>query len=318
MLKTCKDFIFYLVGRISATKTTEAAAAIGYYTIVSFFPIVLFLIAFNSNILDSPEKQVEVQTQILDFVKVYFPNSREIINEEIIMENIKNLSGSSGTVSLIGSIMLLWSATLVLAGFSQNINQAWTSSKCRHFLMDRLIGVAMIGVMILFIITIQLSNTFMEVLPTLFPNFLEPLFSEMGSLHRFIIKYLPQLAMLVSLLLLYKYVPTAYVRWRESFSGTLITLLLLRLLRFFFVQYLEMAGKANYSIVYGSLGAVVAFMLWIYLATCVILIGGHFSAAIAKFTRPGAFVAPERRRNNCCPEIFVEEKKEDSTNAQSV
>jgi membrane protein len=314
MLKTCKDFIFYLVERISATKATEAAAAIGYYTIVSFFPIVLFLIAFHSTILDNPEKQVQVQDQILDFVKVYFPNSREIINEEIIMENIKNLSGSSGTVSLIGSIMLLWSATLVLAGFAQNINQAWTSSKCRHFLMDRLIGVGMMGVMVVFIVSIQLTNTFVEVLPTLFPNFLEPLFSEMSSLHKFVINYLPQLAMLVSLLLLYKYVPTVYVRWREAFSGTVVTLLLLRLLRFFFVLYLEMAGKANYSVVYGSLGAVVAFMLWIYLATCVILIGGHFSAAIAKFTRPDDFIAPERRKNTCCPEVFT---NGDSTSVRS-
>ena len=105
--------------------------------------------------------------------------------------------------------------------------------------------------------------------------------------------------MFISLMLLYKYIPTVYVRWREALAGTVASLLLLRLLRLIFVWYLEMAGKANYSVVYGSLGAVVAFMLWIYLATCVVLIGAHVSAAIAKFTRPQDLVIPERRKGKC-------------------
>lgn len=299
MAKKFKTFIFYLIDRILAAKATEAAAAIGYYAIMSFFPIVLFLIAFHSSLLEDPAKQVEVQNHILKFVRVYFPNSREIINENIIMENIKNLSDSSGAVSVVGSVMLLWTATLVLAGLAQNINLAWTSAVCRHFLMDRLIGVFMMGTMIVFIIFIQVTNTVIELLPGLFPHFLEPILSEMTSLHRFVINYLPQLAMFISLMLLYKYIPTVYVRWREALAGTVASLLLLRLLRLIFVWYLEMAGKANYSVVYGSLGAVVAFMLWIYLATCVVLIGAHVSAAIAKFTRPQDLVIPERRKGKC-------------------
>lgn len=304
MKKTIKNFILYLIDRIMVTKATEAAAAIGYYSIMSFFPIILFLIAFHSNLLDNPEKQIEVQGQIFNFVRVYFPNSREIINEKIIMENIKNLSDSSGTVSLVGSIMLLWSGTLVLAGFAQNINQAWTSARCRNFLMDRFIGVIMIGVMVLFIMGIQLSNTIIELLPTLFPEFMEPIFSEMTALHKFFVNYLPQMAMFASLLLIYKYIPTVYVRWREALSGTVATLIMLRLLRLVFVWYLEMAGKANYSVVYGSLGAVVGFMLWIYFATCVILIGGHVSSAIAKFTRPEDMVLPERRKKKLCQSVL--------------
>lgn len=305
MAKKFKKFILYLIDRIIATKATEAAAAIGYYAIMSFFPIILFLIAFHSNLLENPTKQVEVQEHILKFVRVYFPNSREIINETIIMENIKNLSDKSGTVSVVGTVMLLWTATLVLAGLAQNINLAWTSAVCRHFLMDRLIGVFMMAIMIVFIISIQLTNTIIDILPSLFPHFLEPMLAEMTSLHRFVINYLPQLAMFISLILLYKYIPTVYVRWRESLSGTVSTLVMLRLLRLVFVWYLEMAGKANYSVVYGSLGAVVAFMLWIYFATCVVLIGAHVSAAIAKFTRPHDFVLPERRKKHKCETVTI-------------
>jgi membrane protein len=78
------------------------------------------------------------------------------------------------------------------------------------------------------------------------------------------------------------------VRWRESAAGTVFAFLALQLTRRGFVWYLSF-GTDSYSLIYGSLGAVVAFMLWTYLSSCIVLVGGHVSAAFAMFFRP----APE-------------------------
>lgn len=54
-------FVKHIFNRVVETKVTEAAAAIAYYAILSFFPLILFLIAFSSSFLQS----AEVQGQIL-------------------------------------------------------------------------------------------------------------------------------------------------------------------------------------------------------------------------------------------------------------
>lgn len=274
-MRTILNFLIHIYDRVCDTRVTEAAAAIAYYAILSFFPLILFLIAFNSSFLQS----AEVQGQILKFVDEYLPGS-----ENIVVGNIQHLINASGAVGLMGTAVLLWSATLVFAGFAQNINMAWISAESRHFLIDRLIGLMMIGIMVIFLILTLIMNTLVDVLPRLFPDYLGPVFADMTRLHHFLIDYLPVSTMFGLLLLLYKYVPSVIVRWRESAVGTLFSLLALQLTRHGFVWYLSF-GTDSYSLIYGSLGAVVAFMLWIYLSSCIILIGGHVSAAVATFFR---------------------------------
>lgn len=281
-MRTVINFVIHLFDRICDTKVTEAAAAIAYYAILSFFPLILFLIAFNSSFLQS----IEVQGQILKFAEEYLPGS-----ETIVLGNIQHLINASGAVGLAGTAVLLWSATLVFAGFAQNINMAWTTAESRHFLIDRLIGLMMIGIMVIFLILTMIMNTLVDVLPRLFPDYLGPIFADMTRLHHFLLDYLPLTTMFGLLLLLYKYVPGVVVHWYESAAGTIFAVLALQLTRRGFVWYLSF-GTDSYSLVYGSLGAVVAFMLWIYLSSCIILIGGHVSAATAMFFRPAEPVLP--------------------------
>ncbi|EKD83192.1 MAG: hypothetical protein ACD_39C00829G0001 [uncultured bacterium] len=270
------NFVKHVFDRVVTTRVTEAAAAIAYYAILSFFPLILFLIAFSSSFLQS----IEVQSQILKFAEEYMPGS-----ESLVAGNIQHLIRASGAVGLLGTAMLLWSATLVFAGFAQNINAAWTAAESRHFLIDRLIGLMMIGILVIFLILSLIINTLLDVLPRIFPTYLDTLFAEMTRFNHTLIAYLPQVTIFVLLLMLYKYIPSPLVRWSESLAGTVFSLLALHLTKRGFIWYLSF-GTDSYSLIYGSLGAVVAFMLWIYLSSCIILIGGHVSAAVALFFRP--------------------------------
>ncbi len=84
---------------------------------------------------------------------------------------------------------------------------------------------------------------------------------------------------------MYRYVPNVKVRWRESLGGAIFAVLALELTKKVFIWYLSL-GTSSYQLIYGSLGAVVAFMLWIYISSFIILLGGHVCAAIATQFRP--------------------------------
>ena len=275
MLKTLKEFFKYIIDRVCETKVTEAAAAIAYYAILSFFPLILLLIALNTAFIQS----TEAQTQLLQWVQDYLPSS-----EQIIMANIQHLIKASETVGYVGTIMLIWSATLVFAGFAQNINMAWTAASTRHFLMDRLIGLITISAIILFLILIMLVTAAADALPRLYPSLFSALILKANRFQHLFIQFLPVLTIFTLLILFYKYIPNCKVLWREAIVASSFSGIAMLITKSLFVWYITQ-GPNSYSLVYGSLGTVVAFMLWIYLSSCIILIGGHISAAYAKFFR---------------------------------
>ncbi|MGM0599428.1 MAG: YihY/virulence factor BrkB family protein [Candidatus Rifleibacteriota bacterium] len=276
LLKKIWEFLQHIYNRISETRVLEAAAAIAYYAIFSFFPLVLFIVAFNASFLKSPE----VQAQILKFADSYLPGS-----EGMVQANITHLIQASGTVGILGTIVLLWSATLVFAGFSQNINLAWTHAESRHFLTERLIGLMMIGMVIIFLILILIFNTLIDILPKFFPNMVGHYLNTMSGLNHLLIDYLPFLTIFCLFVVVYRYVPNVKVLWREAFVGAFFAAVALELTKTGFVWYLSL-GTSSYQVIYGSLGAVVAFMLWIYISASIILIGGHLCAATAHYIRP--------------------------------
>jgi len=82
------------------------------------------------------------------------------------------------------------------------------------------------------------------------------------------------------LLGLYRWVPSALVRWPEATVGALVATGAMEVTTRGFSWYLR-SGLARYELIYGSLGAVVALLLWIYLNSLILLFGAHLSAAVA-------------------------------------
>jgi membrane protein len=77
--------------------------------------------------------------------------------------------------------------------------------------------------------------------------------------------------MALMFLLLYRFSPMCGVAWREVWLGAVIAALVWEMVRSGFAIYVTYF--ANYSSTYGSLGALMAFLFWLYLAHMIILFG---------------------------------------------
>jgi membrane protein len=85
---------------------------------------------------------------------------------------------------------------------------------------------------------------------------------------------------------LYRWLPNTEVLWSEATWGSLIASAGTFMATSIFSWYLgSRSGLTNYNLVYGSLGAIVALMFWIYLLSYIILFGAHLSSSIAYYTR---------------------------------
>ncbi len=251
---------------------SEAAASITFYAIFSLFPFLLALIVGGSFVLQSEQ----VQQWVLETVAEILP-----VAERLIERNIHAVLGRRGTVGLIALMGLVWSGTGVLMVLARNINRAWPEAKLRSFIEDRLMALGMVTGLAILLGLSLVSNTVFSVLARFSIPIGGGVTMNETPLWTTLLSIVPRLFAFLAFLGLYRWVPNTKVRWSDAFWGALIATPAGEIATNSFSWYLS-SGVARYELVYGSLGTVVALMLWIYISVLIALFGAHLSAAVTR------------------------------------
>lgn len=260
------------------SRASEAAASIAYYALFSLFPLLLLLLAGLTFIVERDS----ARRQLLAYIDILLP-----VSQSVIITYLDKVLQEAPTFGLIALVGLLWSSTGAFSTLAVNINRAWSEGQVRNFLAARLVGIIMIGVVVGFLILSLLVTTGLDLLARFqLPIGSSLLFYE-SLLFIVLADLLPFLARLLIFWGLYLWVPTLRVPWRAAFAGGLVVTFLWELITRLFTLYLS-SPFARFESVYGSLGALIVLMLWIYMASSIILFGAHLTASLTK-TRP----APE-------------------------
>jgi membrane protein len=79
---------------------------------------------------------------------------------------------------------------------------------------------------------------------------------------------------------IYKIVPHRHMTWRQVWPGAMVASILFEIGKQLFAWYLS--TFANFSLVYGSIGAVIALVTWSYYAAIVLLVGAVLNAVLTR------------------------------------
>ena len=268
------DILKNAISSFSQARASQAAASLAYYAIFSLFPLLLVLIAGGSYFLNSQQ----VYQSVTQFVKQTIPVSNQMINE-----NLRQVLDARGVVGIIGLLTLLWSASGFFTNLAYNINLAWPGAPRRNFLEKRLVGLGMIaGLSGLLILSISL-NWITELIPFLNPDSAS---SSTLSLWRLLSGLGSWLTIFMLFLALYHWVPTEEVYWGATSWGALTASVGWKAATTGFSWYLR-SGQGRYSLVYGSLGAIVALLFLIFIASMITLFGAHLSATVDRWKKDG-------------------------------
>lgn len=260
------------VRRFNDARAPEAAASMAYYAVFSLFPLLLFLVAAGSFILEGEQ----AYRLVVGFFTQVFPTSQDLIEE-----NIQRVLELRGPVGIVGLVSLLWSATGVFTTLAHNIDRAWLEAEARNFLERRLVALGMVGTLAGLSALSLLSTTVVNLLPRLQVPLWGGLSVYETSLWVVFSNLVPWLFTFLTFLGLYRWVPNTEVTWSEAFWGALVAALAWEAATRAFAWYLR-SGLVRYELVYGSLGTIVALMFWIYLSGWIALFGAHLSAAVAQ------------------------------------
>ena len=255
------------------------ARSIAYYALFAVFPAILVLIVAASTTLDSEE----VQEAVMALVAEHMP-----IALDLVADNLAHLVRTRETVGLIAVIGLIWSASGVFSAIFRSVNRAWGIPKSKLFLSEKLYGlimVSLIGILFLFTLPIDsivsLARAWQVELLGVQPA--ATLTAQAGSnrLVGWLSALVPAVLSVGAFVLMYRTMPRTRVRWRDVWLGGLIAGLLWQAGQKLFAWYL--VNFATYNVIYGSVGAIIAFLLWAYLSAQIFLLGAEFTAEYSRW-----------------------------------
>lgn len=255
------------------------ARSIAYYTLFAVSPAILILIVIASMVVSTGE----VQEAVLGLVSQYLPMAYDLV-----AANIEQLIQARETVGLVALVGLIWSASGVFSAIFRAVNRAWGIPKSKLVLTDKLWGLIMMAVVGLFLVLA------LTIGPAI--NLIKAWQAPVSGWQPFarldadrLVDWLSVLAsMLLSVgafVLLYRALPRARVTWGEVWLGGLIAGLIWEGGKRVFAWYVS--NIASYNVVYGSLGAIIAFLLWAYLSGQILLLGAEFTVVYGRWRRAG-------------------------------
>src|SRR5215213_6169674 len=250
------------------------AAQVAFYLAFSLFPLLLFLVNLVGLILGSAD---DLRLELFSYLRQIMPSSAYLLVKNTILEVTENSSGGKLT---FGFMIALWSASAGMDSMRIALNHVYKLKETRSWWVTKLESLVF-TLLLIFLLTIVLGSVFygwkfLLVLLKLINFPIESLVILQ------IIQWVTFIVVLfVTFGVLYRYLPNQKDKRCSWVSpGSLTAIILWVLVTNGFRLYLVYFD--NYDKTYGSLGAVIILMLWLYLTALVILIGGSLNSIIAE------------------------------------
>jgi membrane protein len=245
---------------------TLLAASISYYLLLSIFPFLLGIIALSSFFIDAPA----LQEQIFQAFKYLIP-----VSQDFILNVINGVIDERGAIGIISIILLLIGCIGFFNALRKSLNTAWGIHKSTSLIRSQLTNFAMIlgAVLLLFI------ARFITIILNISENILstaayQPL-TNLVLLHLLVIIIDIALAFFV-FIILYKFVPERRIRWGDVWVSALAGAVCFEIISIIFMLYLDTFNP--YNLIYGSLGTIIALLIWTYLTALIFLFFAKISA----------------------------------------
>lgn len=251
-----------------------AAAGIAYYLALSFFPLLLVLVAGLGWTFKVSDFGQNVQQEILDAIEQQV--SADLAQQvERMLQLVSERAATSGP---IGFVMLLVSAVATFAQLDAAFDRIWRLPSDPHetwvhwiarLLIVRLKALGMLLGVGAFVLAVMIASIGVSALERM----MAPRFPEGIGLTWYLNLSVYVALNFVAFTAIYKIVPRKKVHWVYAIRGGLLASLLWEAGRQALAAYLL---RLNYPSAYGIIGSFLAILLWAYYASMVILFGAEY------------------------------------------
>jgi membrane protein len=278
-----KDILLRVYDEIGKDRLTAVAAGVAFFSLLSLFPAVTALVSLYGLFADAGTMADHLAT----LAELMPPGAFDIVREQIA----RIVSKSSGTLTVgfaFGLGLALWSANAAMKAIFDALNVIYEEDEKRSFVTLNLISLAFtLGAIVAALMAIAAVVVFPLILALFGIERINPL---LISLLRWPLLFL---MIVFGLALLYRFGPSRRnAEWRWVSGGSVFAALAWIAGSMAFSYYL--VNFANYGATYGSLGAVIGLMMWMWLSAIVVLVAAEINAEIEHQTARDSTVGREK------------------------
>jgi membrane protein len=246
--------------RLMEKRATLAAAAITYFSLFSLFPLLIVTISILTSFLD----ELAVQAAIQEWLDTVPP-----IPLGQLMEEVEVILQAHGSINLIAVAGFLFAASGMFYSILLTVNIAWDIETIRSRMKSRLLALVLaLAIAVVVVLMLILLSIMRLVFSIIFPFLGNPLIS-----------LLPIVGLTLIFFGIYKYGPATKVEYRSALIAAVLVSLAVELSTNIFSWFLS-SEWSSYQLLYGSLGAIIGFLFWIYVLNLIILSGAYLSEAM--------------------------------------
>ncbi len=254
-----------LAKRFSDSDLMTQAAALAFYALLSLAPLLVLLLWITASLY--PSAQEALMNQIGSLAG---NEARGVA--QAILDNAKSRPSIGSLAGVWSTLLLFFGAAAVFARLQAALNLIFSTDSKElsggifDWLKKRVFSFGVVLALGFVLLVSMFATTTVQVIFANVPSLL-PVLGNAVTLALYIVAFG----------FLYRYLPDRKVEWRQAILGGVITAGLFILGRYAIGVYLARAEPGS---AYGSMGALVIMLVWIYYATVVFFVGALITAVI--------------------------------------
>jgi membrane protein len=277
-----KRFLSDLYAKLNDDNVFNGAAALGFYLTLAIFPAMIAIMAVLPYL---PIARVDLA--IMDLLQQTLPPSAAEMFSDVVREVTSERR--RGVLSF-GIAAALWAASTGMYAIMQQLNITYDVKEARSFVRARVVALGLT----LLVGSLMLGALSLVVLGGVIQDWIGNRFGFSTGLLTFfaVLRWvIIAAAVLTAFGLVYWLAPNVDQRFHFITPGSIVGGLLLIIASVGFSLYA--ANFADYDATYGSIGAVIVLMLWLYIAGLVMLLGSEINVLKERYS-PGGKSEGER------------------------
>ncbi len=263
--KNLYDVLRIFIQQLKKDDINERAGSMAFSYTIALFPLLLFLLNLVPYLQDFFPL---VTTQnILSFVQGIMPWDVYLSIESTLLDIV---SKPRQSLLSLGFFFALFASTQGVVSMMNSFNSVYKTKENRGWLASRGIAVAIVVVLV---VTILAASSVMIIGSFLITELRETnLFSSGFMIFLFTtLKFFILLSVFfLTSAFIFRFAPAIHDKWHFFSTGAQLAGLLITLSFYGFIFYLE--NFASYNKLYGSIGTIIALMLWLYLTSVIVLV----------------------------------------------
>ncbi len=268
-----KDILWRTYGGINDDRLLANAAGVVFYGLLAIFPAITALVSLYGLFADP----AAIDGNLRNLALMLPQGSFEVIQDQVARVVSKG-NTELGATFLLSLLFSIWSANAGVKAIIDALNVAYEERERRSFIKLNLVSLAFTsGGLVALLLMVGAVVAFPLALDHLG---LGPESKLIAALARWPLLFL---VLILALAVLYRFGPSREAaRWQWLSVGAVIAAVLW--IAGSAVLSLYLSNFANYSATYGSLGAAIGLMMWMWMSAIVVLLGAELNSEIERQT----------------------------------